>query len=99
MKQQRHPTCELRYEVKFAREGAPTVAVHAIVKAKYARKPTHTLCGVPVDGLQKMAPHEVGRSRPFVNGPGPADIDFTSVAADPFFGPKGCEECGQRMSI
>ena len=64
---------------------------HRAAKAKGAPwAGLRTLCGIPVEDLRPGAPYSLFKDRPVLDA---------VVPADPFYGPRGCPECSDRLSI
>ena len=91
MAQNRFPSMDLTYEVSF--HAVPMGPVHAVVRAKNSYKAKRrTLCGLLLKGLGTTGLGEwsVGKNRVTPSG---------EVPSNPFFGPRGCEGCAQRLAL
>ena len=77
----------LTIEVTFTK----TPTIHVVARAKGSQKRlAMTLCGLSADGMGKMAPFEVGASRP--------NVDGSEVPKNPFYGSRGCSMCHGRLA-
>lgn len=81
-------TMPLVFRVTFTH----TNPIHVVVRAAFASKAgVHTLCGLPAAELPSMAAFEVGAERPVANG--------KAIPRNPFFSPKGCGACAERLAF